>query len=358
MKSSTIVLLGALLAGCGSTRPGLSVNPAPEAVAASVPSMDSGTKARAKPVAHTGSQSDLDTLLDEIGASGIGARESNRSWVYAAAEGEDKPAGGTMNSTADIARELANPNTPLASLTFRNQFFLYKGDLPEADDQWSYNMLFQPVFPFELGTNSRGAKQLLFVRPAIPFVANRPTFTGSGFDGETGLGDIGFDIGYGVTEKSGFIWGVGMTGLLPTASSSDLGAGRLALGPEALLAKLANWGVAGILVYQLWDVAGWSDTQINTTFVNPIFTWLLHDGWSVSSAPIVSYDWVSEEWTAPLQVKVGKTHIYGKTPIKIEFELNWYFEQPDAIGPEWMLAINITPVVKNVVAAWFNKGKK
>jgi hypothetical protein len=53
--------------------------------------------------------------------------------------------------TADqAARQLANPNTPLASLTLRNQYRWYKGKLPGAEDQNNYNMLFQPVFPFPL----------------------------------------------------------------------------------------------------------------------------------------------------------------------------------------------------------------
>ena len=46
----------------------------------------------------------------------------------------------------EIARELANPNTPLASLNFKNQFRFFDGDLPDASDQWSYTLLFQPTY--------------------------------------------------------------------------------------------------------------------------------------------------------------------------------------------------------------------
>jgi hypothetical protein len=38
-------------------------------------------------------------------------------------------------SAEEVARELANPNNSLASLTFKNQYRLYTGDLPNADDQ-------------------------------------------------------------------------------------------------------------------------------------------------------------------------------------------------------------------------------
>ena len=74
-----------------------------------------------------------------------------------------------------IAKDLANPNSDLAKLTFKNQYRWYKGDLPGADDQSNYTTLFQPVFPFSLSPTKSGAKQTIFLRPAIPIVWNQPT---------------------------------------------------------------------------------------------------------------------------------------------------------------------------------------
>jgi hypothetical protein len=34
-------------------------------------------------------------------------------------------------------------------------------------------------------------------------------------------------------------------------------------------------------------------------------------------------------------------------------EINYYIETPDAFGAEWMIGLNITPVVKNAFANWF-----
>ena len=41
--------------------------------------------------------------------------------------------GPSSASASEIAKELSNPNTALASLTFKNQFRLFEGDLPHAD---------------------------------------------------------------------------------------------------------------------------------------------------------------------------------------------------------------------------------
>jgi len=66
----------------------------------------------------------------------------------------------------------------------------------------------------------------------------------------------------------------------------------------------------------------------------------------------MNYDWDTSQWTIPLNVTVGRTVMMGKTPVKIALEVNYYVERPDAFGPEWMIGINLTPVVPNFVEKW------
>lgn len=54
-------------------------------------------------------------------------------------------------SVADTAKELLKPNTSLASLTLRSQYWRYEWDLPSADSQDNATFVFQPVFPIDLG---------------------------------------------------------------------------------------------------------------------------------------------------------------------------------------------------------------
>jgi hypothetical protein len=164
----------------------------------------------------------------------------------AACDPTTHPHGCTDPKDADaIAAELSNPAGSLASLTFKNQFRFYDGDLPDADDQWNYTLLFQPVFPFPVGFTSDGGKENLFVRPAIPLVVDQPAFDGSDFDGVTARGDIGFDIAYGVTAKSGWIVIGGMVGTLPTATDSRVACKQLRLGPEAFAGMPSTGGLSG-----------------------------------------------------------------------------------------------------------------
>ena len=257
--------------------------------------------------------------------------------------------GAATASADEIAAELANPNTPMASMTFKLQFRGFTGDLPDADNQNSTTLLFQPSIPFPLDNGDT----ILF-RPAIPLLINQPVFDASDqdFDGTTGLGDIAFDLAYARTSDTGILTAVGIISSLPTATNG-LGSKRFTLGPEILLGKLTKTYVLGIFPNHQWDVGGSGDADISLTTVQAFATFLPGGGWNVGSVPIMTYDHNTNDWTIPINLQFGKTVIAGGRPWKLAMELNYYVEQPDAFGPEWMIGFNVTPVVKNRIAGWF-----
>jgi len=65
-------------------------------------------------------------------------------------------------SAEEIAAALANPNAPMASLTFRLQYRTFDGDLPGASSQDGTAIMFQPTFPFSLENGD-----VIFFRPNI-----------------------------------------------------------------------------------------------------------------------------------------------------------------------------------------------
>ena len=60
----------------------------------------------------------------------------------------------------------------------------------------------------------------------------------------------------------------------------------------------------------------------------------------------------------PLQVNAGKTVVWNGRPWKLSVEVNYYVEKSDAFGPEWMISLNIAPVVENGLATLFGSGKQ
>jgi len=263
--------------------------------------------------------------------------------------------GGAATASADeLAAELSNPNTAVATLTFKNQFRWFEGDLPDADSQSSYTLLFQPALPFVLDSGDK-----ILWRPAIPIVVDQPVFDSStgGFGGETGLGDIAFDLAFAPkTDIVGLLLAYGFITSLPTATDDALGTDLWTLGPEILIGKMSPKGLIGIFHNHQWDIGGSGDAKINLTTIQPLFTYLPGGGWNVGTAPSITYDWESEQWTVPLQINVGKTVVLSGRPWKISVELNYYVEKSDAFGPEWMLSFNVAPVVKNGLASLFGLG--
>ena len=124
-------------------------------------------------------------------------------------------------SADEVAKELSNPAGSLASLSNNIEYTTFKGDLPGAGDQDAWAYTFQPVLPFPVGDQGR---RIIF-RPLVPVPLNQPVFKvnkGKFEDADVNLGDITFDLVYAGTEMkdkhSGYLWGIGGAGTLPTAT--------------------------------------------------------------------------------------------------------------------------------------------
>ena len=223
--------------------------------------------------------------------------------------------GGAAAPTVDeIAAELANPNTPLASLTLKFQFRTFQGDLPNADDQESSTLLLQPSFPFPMPNGD-----VVFFRPAIPLLLNQPVFEADrlDFDDKFGLGDIAFDLAYGRTTDTGWLFAGGLISTMPTATKDELGPDRWTLGPELLLGKLSKTYVLGAFPNHQWDVGGSGEADISLTTAQIFGIYLPGGGWNVGTTPIIAYDHEIEEWTIPLNVTVGENRDSEWPPLEI-----------------------------------------
>lgn len=262
-------------------------------------------------------------------------------------------------SDEELARELANPNTPLTSLKFKLQYRSYTGDLANAEEQSGTTVILQPTLPFPLESG-----RTLWVRPGIPFVADQPTLDeqqllspnlnpagGDYFTSESGLGDISIDLQYGDNEKSGLLWSYGASATFPTASNDKVGSDSYAFGPGFQIGKVTpNYVFGGFLNHQ-WDVAGDDDISLSTFQVFAVY--LPGGGWSIASAPIITHNFESNTTTLPINFAIGKTMKLNGRPWKFAVEINYYVDQNDNFGPDWMIGINIAPVIENQLANWF-----
>jgi len=246
-----------------------------------------------------------------------------------------------------VAKELANPNTSLASLVFKNQYKSFTGDLPNADDQSSAVTLFQPILPFGLESGD----QIIF-RPALPITWDSPS--GRNFGSVSGIGDFSFDLVYAPKSVDHIVTAIGIASTWSTATNSNLGHDKWAVGPDFLYGKVTDEYVLGIHPAHQWSIAGSDNAKdISTSSAQIFAVSLFGKGWLMGTEPILTYDWNEAQWQIPLNVIMSKTMLFDKRPWRIGVEFNYYVEKDDAFGPKWMFAINITPVIENPLAKYF-----
>jgi hypothetical protein len=263
--------------------------------------------------------------------------------------------GGTAQPSAEeMAKKLSNPTSPIMTIGNNFDFVTFQGDLPDAEEQSSFRYVFQTVFPFKL----RDGKGTVFFRPAIPIFFNEPVPDGlGGYDDQgTDIGDIGFDFSYGQTTESGWIYGAGAVGTIPTATNDLLGKDLWGLGPEVLLGKISDWGVLLGLATHQWDIGGSGDGDINVSSFTYVYAFNLGGGWQIAAAPVITYDHEAssnDRLTLPLGIGLAKTAIIKGRPWKFQVQYWNYVEGNDAFSPEHQIRFSISPVVS---APW-NAGK-
>lgn len=251
------------------------------------------------------------------------------------------------------AKELANPAGTLSSLNFNIQYNEYSGDLPHSDDQDSTSLVFQPVLPFPVGDKGRN---ILF-RPAVPLLFDQPIFDAkkADFDDlDLNMGDISFDLVYAGTDMkdkhNGFLWGFGIAGTFPTATDDAIAGDQWRVGPEFFGGIVREWGLAGALVSNQFNVGGSNDDTYSTLTAQYFYAYGLGNGWQISAAPVLVYDWKAdggEAWTVPIGLGIAKTTKIKGDIWKFRFEVHKYVAQPDIFGPEWLVKFTITPVIQN-----------
>lgn len=256
-------------------------------------------------------------------------------------------------SADEIARELANPASALASLANNIEYREYTGDLPGAQDKESWAYSFQPVLPWNIGNLGDSSTRIIF-RPLFSVPIN-PV----GFDTDKGrmenddieLSDTTFDLVFaGTNAKEGFLWGVGGAGTFPTGTGDPVQGDQWRVGPEVFGGIIRKWGLVGMLAANQFNVAGSNDEDYSAMSVQYFYAYGLGNGWQLAATPLVTADWHADSentWSVPVGFGVAKTTLIGKLPIKFQFQVQKYVVQPDEFSSDWLTKFTITPVISN-----------
>jgi len=229
---------------------------------------------------------------------------------------------------AELAKKLANPVASLISVPIQANYDENVGPNEEGS-VWKINI--QPVIPITL--NERWN---MISRTILPIIAQDDVpFSGMG---ESGIGDIVQSLFFSPKEPTsgGIIWGAGPVFLLPTASDDALGGEKWGIGPTAVVLKQDGPWTYGALVNHIESFAGDDDrADVSATFFQPFLSYITKTKTTIGLNLESTYDWESEQWSAPINLTVNQLLKIGSQLIQVGGGVRYWADSTDNGAEGW-----------------------
>jgi hypothetical protein len=237
-------------------------------------------------------------------------------------------------TTEELAKESENPITRRIAIPAESNtsFVVRPGDGVQE------TLKLKPVIPFALDDGWN-----LITRTIAP-ITFQPR-KGAQQPAAFGLGDVNPTFYVSPPSRRDLILGFGPSLVMPTATSSALGAVKWSLGPAAAISYTPGKWLFGALVSNVWSLAGGlGRPAVNLLMLQPDLSYYLEEGWSVSTSPTILANWPApsgQRWTVPLGGGVSK--LVTTVPIPISLSLKSYYNavSPSSKTPDWSVQLQI-----------------
>jgi hypothetical protein len=237
------------------------------------------------------------------------------------------------DDASDLAKQLSNPVASLISVPFQLNY--NSGFLNGTASQTYMNI--QPVIPFSIGADWN-----MISRTIIPVVSQSGFTPGGGT--EIGLGNITESLFFSpkAPTSGGIIWGVGPVAQIPLASDG-FGPDQWGAGVTALVLKQSNGWTIGALANQVWSISN-NDSlgETSNTFVQPFVSYGTAGGTTYGLNTEASYNWISGDWTVPINATISQIVKLGGKPIQIGGGVRYWAGSPDGGPTGWGARLSVT----------------
>ncbi len=245
------------------------------------------------------------------------------------------------SDTQALAAAAQNPVADMISLPLQNNVFFGVG----PGDDLANVLNIQPVIPFSLGewnVITRTIVPVIYLDDLTTGLPDVPQNVDSGAD--FGLGDINISAFLSPADATKFVWGVGPSFGLKTATSKLLGTGKWTAGPTAVLLVTPKPWVIGGLVRNLWSFAGQANRQaVHSFLLQPFVNFNMPGGWYAVTSPVFTSNWKAasgERWTIPLGGGLGKIFRIGSQAMNGQVQAFGNVVRPTN-GPRWSLRFQL-----------------
>lgn len=189
---------------------------------------------------------------------------------------------------------------------------------------------FKPVTPFSFTESF----DIIF-RTFIPLL-HQPDNPGY----QNGLGDINPTAFITPAKNSWFIWGVGPSLVIPSATNHVLGSNLWSLGPELTLIAMPDKWTFALLTSNIWSFSNPSNpNKVNQFSFEYFITYNLSPQWYVTTQPTLVANWLEpagQKWTVPFGLGVGRLLSYGDQKMNFLVQAYYNVKKPDTTQ-QWTL---------------------
>jgi len=232
------------------------------------------------------------------------------------------PAGETA-ALEQARKDAQNPIASVISLPLQENWNFGIGQAGRTQ-----NIFFiQPVIPVSLGENwnviTRWVTPIVYQPYAVPIQqpSGPPVLYQTG---SYGLGDMEPQFYFSPKKRSKVTWGAGPIFLLPTGTPARyLSQGQFGLGPAFVALAQPKFGTVGVLVNNIWSVAGHQGRpDVNTFFLQPFVNYNLKQAWYLSfTTPGITANWERTNggrWVVPLGGGPGRVWTIGHQAVNVQ----------------------------------------
>jgi hypothetical protein len=218
-------------------------------------------------------------------------------------------------------KDAQNPIASMISLPIQENWNFNIG----AADRVQNVMNIQPVIPVSLGEHwnviTRWVTPIIYQPYAVPIPqpSGPPVLFQSG---AYGLGDMQPQFFFS-PKHSKVTWGAGPIFLVPTASQALLSQGKFGIGPTFVALVQPKFGTVGVLVNNIWSVAGHQDKpDVNQFYLQPFLNYNLHHAWYLTlTTSGITANWEKTNggrWVVPIGGGPGRIWKLGHQTVNVQ----------------------------------------